>query len=186
MSLDPSGRAHDACQLSSPLPQQPTRLGMMSWYKIWWHNCWSVCRATWTQLWQRQVMDRKQCCIGHMSKCKSKGCWPMGNRTVLVINPQKRQKQLFFSFSPEILGWVMVLSMSLQVSFGGPALPICPSAQSRWGALCSLPRWTWTYRRWWWTFEDGLLTPNEIIPMRYGSRDQYYQDFMYFHEFSSV
>ena len=30
MSLDPAGRAHDACLLSSPLSQQLTRLGMMS------------------------------------------------------------------------------------------------------------------------------------------------------------
>ena len=42
----------------------------------------SVCRATWTQHWQRQVMDRKQLLYrSQISKCKSKGCWPMGDRT---------------------------------------------------------------------------------------------------------
>lgn len=134
-------------------------------------------------------MDRKQCCIGHKYLNVSRrgaGLWVI----VLVINPQKRQKQLFFLFPLRFWdGWWFsqwVCKFRLEV-------PRCPSAHlpsqgevlyvhcrgghGRTGAGDGFAGWT---------FEDGLLTPNEIIPMRYGSRDQYNQDFMYFHEFSSV
>ena len=129
--------------------------------------------------------------LGHNYKCKSKG-WHVGDWTLIITHYLlfilRSGHKLFFFL--RFLWWVLVLSMFKRVSFGGPysshscngdrprSIPIW----SRWSALCSLPRWTWTYRRWWhgewgkwywpnsigWTFKrmDCLLHktryPNEV------------------------